>query len=217
MGWEPSQFVVSKDRARHGAGDRAVFEGRCAFTLAIRAHDRRAASPDSGYRSDIETRKPRREPAIRSGDILPGQQSADRAADVLIIAHLVDNFSGDNRGKRRVLPVKKSCKSIEGGESLVRPFELHRLRQFRNAGVPHVWSHRTTSSFAATESCASNAFQRRSSSAMSPTSASAGPASSVANSATSSGTLRPRSAARCLSTIAVSLSISIVSVFIGIL
>ena len=52
--------------------------------------------------------------------------------------YLGNNFSGDDRGKRRMLPIEKFNEAIEVGESLVRPFQLHLLRQFRNAGVPQV-------------------------------------------------------------------------------
>jgi hypothetical protein len=37
-----------------------------------------------------------------------------------------------------MLVVEKFNEAIEVGESLVRPFELHLLRQLRNAGVPQV-------------------------------------------------------------------------------
>ncbi len=82
--------------------------------------------------------------------------------------------------------------------------------RLRNAGVLQAWSHLTTSSFEVTDDCASKASQRRSSSAIASSSASIGPISNAANSATSSETLNPRCSARRFSAVAVSSSISIV-------
>ena len=68
------------------------------------------------------------------------------------------------------------------------------------SGVPHVRSQRTTPSCGTVGAPASIFFQRRSSSAISSESATTGTVSSVASSATNSGTVTPSSAARVLST-----------------
>ena len=52
--------------------------------------------------------------------------------------NLGDDLAGDNCGERRVFSIKKFSKAIEVGEGSVRPFQLHRLRQLWNAGVPQV-------------------------------------------------------------------------------
>ena len=51
---------------------------------------------------------------------------------------LFNDFTRHYRSERGVLPVEKYRKTVEIGESRVRPFELRRLRQLRNAGVPQV-------------------------------------------------------------------------------
>jgi len=124
-----------------------------------------------------------------------------------------NDLACDDPGERWMFAIKKFNESIEVGKSFIRPFKPHRSRQFRNAGVPQVSSQRTTSSFEATDFWASNAFQRRSNSAISSLSARTEPASRTSNSANNSGTLTPRSSARCLSAFAVTSSISMVWVF----
>src|SRR5438552_6717041 len=67
--------------------------------------------------------------------------AGDRASQLGVLGQylsLVDDFPRHNRSKRGVLPVEKFYKAVDIGESRVRPFELHRSRQARNAGVPHV-------------------------------------------------------------------------------
>jgi len=50
--------------------------------------------------------------------------------------HLADDFASHDRGERRMFSLEKFSKTVEIGESSVRPFDIHRLRQFRNAGEP---------------------------------------------------------------------------------
>jgi hypothetical protein len=52
--------------------------------------------------------------------------------------HLADDFTGHDASKRWMLSVKKFNETVNIGKSSIRPLQLHRFRQLRNAGVPHV-------------------------------------------------------------------------------
>src|SRR5260370_16678955 len=84
----------------------------------------------------------------------------------MFLKHLcgIDDRLGHNRCQIGMLVPKESLKSIEIGEGVHRPFELHRSCHDLNAGDPHVRSHRTTASFEMVNSPASIAAQPRSSS-----------------------------------------------------
>src|SRR5258708_13336245 len=84
----------------------------------------------------------------------------------MFLKHLcgIDDRLGHNRCQIGMLVPKESLKSIEIGEGVHRPFELHRSCHDLNPGGPHVRSHRTTASFEMVNSPASIAPHRRSSS-----------------------------------------------------
>jgi len=56
------------------------------------------------------------------------------------------NFGRDSLCEMWMAIFEEGCKAIKVGQRRSRPFNLHRLSQGLNAGVPHVSSHRTTCS-----------------------------------------------------------------------
>ncbi len=121
-----------------------------------------------------------------------------------------NQFAGYACGEIRELVVQERSESIEIGERVERPLDFYWSGHGRKLEVPHVRSHWTTRSCGTRESGVALAA-RRSSSAISPASASRGVLSNAASSAISWGTVTPSSAARSSSTSAVRRSMSMLT------
>src|SRR5262245_4939929 len=98
--------------------------------------------------------------------------------------------------------LQENGEAVEVGEGILRPFNLHVLRQGSNWLDPQVSSQRTTLSLGTTPARSARDARRSSSASCSETSPS-GEISEAANSASSSETLIPISAERACNASAV--------------